>query len=517
MKKIIRSENGFTLMEILIAVGLLGMLVMGFLSYTSMQQQQARLQRAQVAANTTQAYFSMLLSNGQVCEANMGPSPGFDVALSSTATKIPSGNILDAAGNTVLSIGSAAPTIEQGLLNIVNVDILQKAVLSTSTTTGSVIGEFGIDLEVQGMNTPTILRRTVKFSATQNLADGKILACNTVGGSSSPEHSNPLAETIILNKADLAQVAQASSNLLGLTDQFINTAFQYCDDFYHVMGFWPSECRSIGSNFSAVGPTYNGPIPQPPAFVTIPFSLGTTNPGYYMTGSFLDKLTNLLIPKACSSLVGPTMTLFHCQFLFEAELNSRFFTAYRSPISSPDISWQSMANWPTTLCTQTNINRIGQNCVDYNITDNDANTLTMLTSLSSGLVNTINSINSNGIFLVSPVPQAEITNMVNEANLSFAKMETSRKKLVSIYRKAKNAYDREMAMKVNANIVVCPKDYKIFACSGAMIVSGVTYFPAPQRVAGTTTGDIFEQCKAEVTGGSVTSNNITAICSYMGP
>lgn len=163
-------------------------------------------------------------------------------------------------------------------------------------------------------------------------------------------------------------------------------------------------------------------------------------------------------------------------------------------------------------------------CVDYVKVENDSSTLSQFTTFKTSLITSINSITSlpGSLYGAGPYPYSppSPSGILSAANTALAKVDASRKKLVSNYAAAKAAYDREFAMQTNDNVVICPKNYKVFACSGALIVSGVTYFPAPQRVVGTTTGDTFEQCKAEVVfsaSSTVSSNNLTAICSHVEP
>lgn len=175
--------------------------------------------------------------------------------------------------------------------------IRQKAVLSTTPTSQSIIGEFVLTLDIQGLNVPTTLIRTVKFSATQNLADSKISDCVAMGsgGSSSSANSNPLADTIIINKADTASTTAATAALISATDKVGAAALQYCRDWESNFNFAPDKC-----NTTTFFNTVNGFV-NPASYVSLwTGSTGGLPGGVTIPGSFLAALDTSLGLAACA-------------------------------------------------------------------------------------------------------------------------------------------------------------------------------------------------------------------------
>ncbi len=193
------NNRGFSLLEILMAVGLIGALAMGFMSLNSSSLKQQKAMRANLAANSLQLAIESMFAYGESCLKNFGTTPGAD--LIPTVTKsVYQGQIMDSSGAVVYPVGDTATFVEGGLLRIRSWDVRQKAVMSASNN--DVLLEIGLSLE----SSPTegyvqSLRRTINVMARLD-ATGKITSCNLAGSTISRLGDIASSSEIVSNFGD---------------------------------------------------------------------------------------------------------------------------------------------------------------------------------------------------------------------------------------------------------------------------------------------------------------------------
>lgn len=115
-KKYIKKDSGFSLVEIVLAVGMMGAVSLGVMKLTNMQMDAAKSTKQNFERNLLMNDIRSLLGDAEVCAKNFGPTSGtaLNPKVANSVT-----NLVDQDGNSVFELETSGEIYGDGTLSIV--------------------------------------------------------------------------------------------------------------------------------------------------------------------------------------------------------------------------------------------------------------------------------------------------------------------------------------------------------------------------------------------------------------
>lgn len=212
------SVSGFSLVEILVAVGLLGVVSLGMASLFTTMSQQQRSTRATFAAQTVVTNLQTVFGSYEICGNTLGSGTAGVKAILKKEPQTYTSDFKDLEGSVIYPVGPKAAPVEDGLIRIRSWQLTPLSVLSSSPLTK--MTRLTLELELLGTPSSTKVSRSFTILTTLD-SSNKVTSCHAIGtaadgsGGGSGGGSVPTrADSAMLGNGMQASVCPAGKKLI---------------------------------------------------------------------------------------------------------------------------------------------------------------------------------------------------------------------------------------------------------------------------------------------------------------